>query len=202
MIRAVCILDQGGVCVYSRIYDQSLADPQLMGSLISALSLFSRETMGDELRAIRSGGHLIIVSDTAPITTMVVADRAEDVTSELVDAITLRFLSRYAHIIKRGGELSALREFDAVLDELIPLGKTAGGLIEPRTPLDSLALIDLPADLRDLAVLLLRERELSATDAARSLSVSEVEALEMLHRLVSLGVAGLRMEDGRVVFFL
>ncbi len=188
--------------MYSRFYDKRFGDPQLMGGLITALCLFSKEAMGGELQFMRSGDHYVIVMDVEPIKTIIVADDHDEVSAELMEEISLRFVSRYANEIKEGINIGPRGEFDAILDELIPVEKTALHRIEPTQPLDALALVDIPIELKDVALLIVREGSLTASRAASILEIDKENAKNILNRLVKQGFVGVQFDENEPVYFV
>lgn len=197
MIRAIYILIEGGVCIYSRVYDSELADPFLMTSFISAISNFSKEAMGDELRGIESNGRFIFVADHDQIFTVVVADDPNEISASLIENIGFNFLGKFANMLQESDiEFTMFDSFDEVLDNIIPPQLSSGAIIDPQEPLDALTVIALPLDLKDIALLLIRERRLTPPHAARELSITESIAIERLEELVKLGKAG-RKDVGR-----
>lgn len=203
MIHAIYILVEGGICVYSRVYDSDLADPYLMSSFISAVSSFSREAIGDELRGIESNGRFIFVADHDQITTVVIADDPNEIGQTLIDYIGLNFLSRFGSILVSGElEVATFKSFDEVLEKMIPPQISTGAIIDPSEPLDALSIIELPPKLKDTALLLVRERRLTPWQVARELSISEEEATEHLEGLVRLGKAGRKKVGEHPLYFV
>jgi hypothetical protein len=203
MIRAVYVLLDGGVCIYSRIYDPALASPMLMSSFISAVSAFSREAMGDELRGIESDGRFVFVADHDRIITVVIAESPEEISPGLIDNIGINFLSRYSkHAELDLCETSTFREFDGVLDKIIPPELLESTRIDPVEPLDALSLIEVPQTSTELALLLIRKKSLSVKQAATELSIDVDNAHSLLEQLVEMGKVGRRTSRGSVMYFV
>ncbi|RDE17425.1 MAG: hypothetical protein C4K49_02895 [Candidatus Thorarchaeota archaeon] len=203
MIRAVYILIEGGICIYSRVYDTALADSMLMSSFVSAITTFSREAMGDELRGIESGGHFLFVTDHDKISTVIVADTPGEVSSSVMDYIGVSFLSMFSvHLQHQMSDTSVYRSFDEVIDRIVPQKAIAESRVDPREPLDALSIVEVPRSVRDAALVLLRRQSLQAQQAARELSIDINEAVEKLERLVKLGKAGRKETIEGVVYFI
>ncbi|TXT55281.1 MAG: hypothetical protein BAJATHORv1_40192 [Candidatus Thorarchaeota archaeon] len=203
MIRAVYILVSGGVCVFSRSYDPELADPYLLSSFVSAMASFSKEAMGDDLRGIESDGKFIFIADHKQVTTVVIADGPDEVTSTLIDYIGLNFISRFGKDIQQGRQnLPIFDKFTEVLDKLIPEHLKFTDSVKPREPLDSLAIVELPKELKDIAMLLVRERSITEKKAALELGISLKKSTRLLEKLVNLGRAGRKLEGRNVIYFV
>ncbi|MBD3406932.1 MAG: hypothetical protein GF411_12515 [Candidatus Lokiarchaeota archaeon] len=203
MIRAVYVLVSGGVCVFSRSYDPELADPYLLSSFVSAMSSFSKEAMGDDLRGIESDGRFIFVADHKQVTTVVIADGPTEVTANLIDYIGLNFISRYGKDIQEGRQnLPIFDKFTEVLDKIIPKDLQYTDSVKPRLPLDALAIVELPKKLKDIAMLLVRERQMTAQKGARELGISVKSASNLLEQLVVMGKAGRKIEGRSVIYFV
>ncbi len=203
MIRAVYILVEGGVCIYSRIYDPALASPMLMSSFISAISAFSREAMGDELRGIESDGRFVFVADHDRIITVLIAENPEEISTGLIDNIGINFVSRYSkHAELDLCDSATFREFDGVLDKIIPSRLLESTRVDPLEPLDALSLIEVPQESTQIALLLIRKKSLSAQQAATELSMDVDSAHILLEQLVEMGKVGRRTSSGSVLYFV
>lgn len=203
MIRAIYILIEGGVCIYNRAYDTALADPLLMSSFISAVSQFSREAMGDDLKGIESGGRFVFVADHDQISTIVIADDPDEIDASLIDYISMNFLNKYSTELQGDtGNPDIFSDFDGVLDRIVPPELLKDTRVEPRDPLDGLSLMEIPPDLKSAAMLLIRERTLTVRNAARELRVNESAAMQRLDAIVALGKAGRREGRAGTIYFV
>jgi hypothetical protein len=203
MIRAVYILIEGGVCIYSKVYDTANVDPFLISSFISAVASFSQEAIGNELRGIESEGKFIFVADHNQIITAIIADDPNEVSPQISETIALKFLSEYAPHIQSGiDDADTFRDFDSILDRIIPPHLALGGRIEPQGPLDALEIINLAPHLRNMALLILREKEITTGRAAHELSIDEDEVTSWMEELVELGKIGRRDTANGQIYFL
>ncbi len=203
MIRAVYVLVEGGVCIYNRAYDPSLADPMLMSSFVSAVSQFSKEAMGDDLKGIESDGRFVFVADHDRILTVVIADDPDEVDTSLIDYISISFLNRYSQeLLGDTGKSGQFEDFNEILDRIIPPHLLRDTRVAPMEPLDGLSLLELPSDLQPLATILIREQTLTVHNAARELRISEPAARAKLDSIVSLGKAGRKEGKGGLVYYV
>jgi hypothetical protein len=203
VIRAIYILVEGGVCIYSRAYDTALADPLLMSSFISAVSEFSREAMGDDLRGIESGGRFVFVADHDQISTIVIADDPDEIDASVIDYISMNFVSKYSTELQGDtGNPKVFSDFDAVLERTIPPELLKDTRVDPKDPLDGLSLMEIPPDLKSAAMLLIREQTITARNAARELRINENAAIQRLDAIVALGKAGRREGRGGTIYFV
>ncbi len=203
MIRAVYILIDGGICIYSRAYDKALADPLLISSFISAISQFSREAMGNDLRGIEAEGRFVYILDSDRIVVSVVVDHPDDISANMIEYIALNFLGKYSN--KLGGDTGdpdLFTGFDKVLDKVIPIHLIREDKIDPKEPLDALTLIEIPSDLREIAMVLIREHSVTAQQIADELKMKEEKAIERLEKIVELGKAGRRETRTGSVYFV
>lgn len=203
MIRAIYILVEGGICIFNRAYDTALADPMLMSSFVSAVSQFSREAMGDDLKGIESDGRFVFVADHDPITTIVIADDPEEIDASLIDIVSISFLNKYSQeLMGDTGMSGQFEDFTDSLDKLIPPHLLKDTKVDPREPLDGLSLMEIPSDLKSIATLLIREKSLTVRNAARELRINESTAKKRLDMIVSLGKAGRREGRGGIIYFI
>jgi hypothetical protein len=203
LIRAVYILIEGGVCIYSRVYDTANVDPFLISSFISAVASFSQEAIGNELRGIESEGKFIFIADHNQIITAIIADDPNEISPQISETIALKFLSEYAPHIQSGiDDADVFQSFDNILDKIIPPHLALAGRIEPREPLDALEIIKIPPYLRKLALLILREKEVTVHQVAHELSLEEEVATSWMEELVALGKVGRRDTMKGLIYFL
>jgi hypothetical protein len=203
MIRAVYILIEGGVCIYSRVYDTANVDPFLISSFISAVASFSQEAIGNELRGIESEGKFIFVTDHNQIVIAIIADDPNEISPQISETIALKFLSEYATHIQSGiDDTDAFRDFGSILDRSIPPHLALGGRIEPKGPLDALEIVKIPPHLRNVALLILREKEITIHQAAHELSLEEEVASNWMEELVELGKIGRKESIKGQIYFL
>jgi hypothetical protein len=185
------------------VYDKANVDPFLISSFISAVASFSQEAIGNELRGIESEGKFIFVADHNQIVTAIIADDPNEISTQISETIALKFLSEYATHIQSGiDDADAFQEFDNILDRIIPPHLAFGGRIEPQGPLDALEIIKLPDHLRNIALLILREKEITARQASRELSIEEEVATSCMEELVELGKVGRRDSLKGQLYFL
>ncbi len=203
MIRAIYVLVEGGVCIYNRAYDTALADPMLMSSFVSAVSQFSREAIGDDLKGIESDGRFVFVADHNPITTIVIADDPDEIDASLIDIVSISFLNKYSQeLMGDVGKSGQFEDFSEALDKIIPPQLLKDTRVDPRDPLDGLSLMEIPSELKSMATLLIRDKTLTVRNAARELRINESTAKKKLDSIVSLGKAGRREGRGGIVYFI
>lgn len=203
MIRAIYVLAEGGVCIYSKVYDSALADPLLMSSFISAVTQFSREAMGDELKVIESDDKFVYVLDHDLISIIAVVDEPDEISSNLLENIGLSFLSKFSGQIHSDlGDISIFSVFDELLDKIVPPQVIVETKIEPLDPLDALSIIELPSELRKIALLLLQEKRLHAQKAAAEFGISEDAAKAQLEEILKIGKIGREDTQAGLVYFI
>ena len=203
MIRAIYVLAEGGVCIYSKVYDSALADPLLMSSFISAVTQFSREAMGDELKVIESDDKFVYVLDHDMISIIAVVDEPDEISSNLMENIGLSFLSKFAGEIHGDfGDISTFSVFDEMLDKIVPPQKIVETKIEPLDPLDALSIIELPSKLKKIALLLLQEKRMYVKKATTELAISEDAAKALLEEILKLGKIGREDTKAGLIYFI
>jgi len=203
VIRAIYVLAEGGVCIYSKVYDSALADPLLMSSFISAVTQFSREAMGDELKVIESDDKFVYVLDHDLISIIAVVDEPDEISSNLMENIGLSFLSKFAGEIHGDlGDIAIFSVFDEMLDKIVPPQIIVETKIEPQDPLDALSIIELPSELKKIALLLLQEKRMFAKRAAAEFAISENAAKAQLEEILKLGKIGREDTRAGLVYFI
>ena len=203
MIRALYILIEGGICIYSKIYDTNSGNPWLVSSFIAAVSEFSREAIGNELRGIESDGRFLFISNHDTIVTVVVADNPDEISSNLIDYISINFLTMFAKELQtENPDVDAFTSFDEMLAKIIPPNLVKDTTIEPGEPLDALSMVNIPSKLRDIALFLVRENGVSSKRVAQEFSISVTSATEKLEKLVETGNVGRKETRDGTLFFV
>ncbi|TFG11399.1 hypothetical protein EU537_12490 [Candidatus Thorarchaeota archaeon] len=187
MIRAVYIFAEGGVSLFSKVYNPNEADPFLMSSFISAISEFSKQAMGNRLSGIEADGRYIFNYHQEPITVVLLADRQSEVSISLLEQIALSFVSKYSDIIKNGDfNANRFQDFGRVLSNILPGTLMEVEPTEVIEPLDGVSIVSLPIGLQRMAKLILREKKLTPLRAAKGLCITKDAAAEQLEQLFQL----------------
>lgn len=200
MIRAVFILTEGGILLYSKTFDSSETDPFMVSSFMSAISSFSREAVGNQLQGIEADDRYIFHFTQNPVTVVVLADHRREIPGRTLEQIALSFISKFAGDIRNGDYNSdQFSEFDEALEDILPRKLTIHDSPSKIDPLDGLSIVELPTELQNVAKLVLRENEISPEQVAKTLRVDLVTATEQLDTLVELGKIRVRNSaDGTV----
>lgn len=200
MIRAVFILTEGGILLYSKTFDSSETDPFMVSSFMSAISSFSREAVGNQLQGIEADDRYIFHFTQNPVTVVVLADHRREIPGRTLEQIALSFISKFAGDIRNGDYNSdQFSEFDEALEDILPRKLTIHDSPSKIDPLDGLSIVELPTELQNVAKLVLRENEISPEQVAKTLRVDLVTATEQLDTLVELGKIQVRNSaDGTI----
>lgn len=191
MIHSVYVLTEGGVLLYRRVYSDEMPNPFIVSSFVSAISSFSQQAMGDNLKRIDIDGSCMLLFEQNPIKVLVLTDESTDAGSNLLEEIAVNFISRYSKAISSGNHNSdSFNDFDAVLEELISEMTNAWDSSRPTHSLDGLSFLELEPSIQKMAQYVLRRDEVTAQEAAEELEIKLDEAERQLEHLVDLGMIG------------
>ncbi|MFW9928028.1 MAG: hypothetical protein ACFFD1_01400 [Candidatus Thorarchaeota archaeon] len=179
-VQAVYIFLKDGRCIFSRIYSENPADPQLLGGMLAALNIASHQWLNDTIRKFESEGGLSFVVkdfDTFVIAFHVTKELSPENEAKL-DTIGYLFLSKFGHTVYPfRGNISQYRNFILDVDHILEVStpnqfiKTEEinfrGKINEEKILDSLSIISLPIKLRKTAMGLLTLKECTPEQMAK-----------------------------------
>ncbi len=202
MIRAVYILQSSGVPIFMKNFDPSLSDPILVSSFITAINSFSQETTGRGVKSIDSHNLILKIADFDSIFVVTISDTVEDVEDNLLDTIAIKFMSRYATEIEENKDKPKhFDDFGKILDQLIPIGEKEE-IINPKEPLDAISLVDLPENLRKIALVVLEMKEVQINELAERLNISKSTASKLLKDLFDRGKIGKKIKGRQITYFI
>lgn len=202
MIRAVYILQDSGVPIFMKNFDPSLSDPILVSSFITAINSFSHETTGKGVKSIDSHNLILKIADFESILVVTISDNAEDVEDNLLDTIAIKFLSKYATELDDNKDRPKhFDDFSKELDRLIPIGEKEE-IINPQEPLDAISLVELPENLRKIALIILEMKEIQINQLAERLNISKSMASKLLKELFDSGKIGKKTKGRQITYFI
>jgi len=202
LIRAVYILQDSGVPIFMKNFDPSLSDPILVSSFITAINSFSHETTGKGVKSIDSHNLILKIADFESILVVTISDNAEDVEDNLLDTIAIKFLSKYATELDDNKDRPKhFDDFSKELDRLIPIGEKEE-IINPQEPLDAISLVELPENLRKIALIILEMKEIQINQLAERLNISKSMASKLLKELFDSGKIGKKTKGRQITYFI
>ncbi|MHA2363168.1 MAG: hypothetical protein ACXAC7_04370 [Candidatus Hodarchaeales archaeon] len=165
-IDCVYILLPDGRCIFSKSYKSSVADPQLLGGLLSAFNIASRQWLKDPVRRfVSEGDREFVIKDFESF--LIVLSGIIDTEAEAkMDTISMRFLSKYGGSIHQWskGKISMFRDFEKDLDSILgqstyDQSEQTSSIVDPfntgEKVLDSITIINFPPDFQKTALALL-----------------------------------------------
>ncbi len=183
-------------------FDPSLSDPILVSSFITAINSFSHETTGKGVKSIDSHNLILKIADFESILVVTISDNAEDVEDNLLDTIAIKFLSKYATELDDNKDRPKhFDDFSKELDRLIPIGEKEE-IINPQEPLDAISLVELPENLRKIALIILEMKEIQINQLAERLNISKSMASKLLKELFDSGKIGKKTKGRQITYFI
>lgn len=210
-VDSVYILLPDGRCIFSKSYKGSAADPNLLGGLLSAFNIASRQWLREGVRKfVSEGGSNFIIKDFVSFL-IVIAGRMDTDDEAKLDTIGLKFLSKYGNEIEDWGKgrISMFKGFAQTLDDILGT-KEEEDRIEAdreRDPedlvLDSLTIVYLPPRLQKTALGILTLRSGTAEEVAEETERSVEEEVDNLAELQSQGYIHRRTNSsGEKIYYL
>lgn len=125
MIRNILILDDGGRVLVARTYDETMAiGRELVGSFLSAVSLFGQETFSEQVREITLAKRRILLQRNKNFYVVVMADLDNDLTKldEILKGISRKLLSSHNDNFSKPKLLSqqTINRIEQVIDHFVP----------------------------------------------------------------------------------
>ncbi len=123
MIHSVYVMRKTGENLYTKRYEESNIDDNLISGFLSALQNFVAEvSSGDVIRTIKTGNVKFIYNILQDIIVVVVADKEEDEKKieEKVEKISEVFYNKFKTELENWtGDVSAFKKFDEDLEDII-----------------------------------------------------------------------------------
>jgi small GTP-binding protein len=123
MIQAVYIIKKTGEALFTKRYEQSKVDENLISGFLSALQNFVSEvSSGDTIRTIKTGNVKFIYNIAKDIIYVFMIDQKEneELLRSKIEKVSQMFYARYEDILKDWkGEISHFRDFNEILDDII-----------------------------------------------------------------------------------
>ena len=214
-IQAVYILLRDGRCIYSRAYSENPADPQLLGGMLAAFNIASRQWLSDGIRKFEADGGLsFIVKDFE--TFIVTFQVSRNLTSEkesFLDVIGYKFLMKYGNTLSPfEGNITMYKGFTPILDnvlgvitseeEKIDQNIQIRGIIDDDKVLDSLTIIELPKNLQKIALDLLTVKQATPEELASGSNSSVEEIEQNLENLLERGYIMCKTIGSRKLYYI
>jgi hypothetical protein len=214
-IEAVYLLLKDGRCVYSRAYSENPTDPQILGGMISAFHLASKQWLRNGISKFESdGGASFIVKDfeTFIVAFQISAPLSSERESYL-DTIGYRFLAKFSDTLSPFlGETSIYRSFTPILDNILDINLDSSddpnqnviirGTISEDKVLDSIAIIELPKHLQKIAMELLVLKKTTPEKLARVIGLNSEETEENLEDLLHQGFIMCRQKGNKKLYYI
>ena len=125
MIHGIYIIKSSGICVFHKELDGIDEDPQEVSALLTAISLFSRKTFGEHLKAIMTTNRKLMLYKEGDLYFVYVVDLEESLKylANINDIVRLEFfqhLSNEQHSqLETENLIPFLPQFEQNITELI-----------------------------------------------------------------------------------
>ncbi|MFV2014420.1 MAG: hypothetical protein ACC656_03250 [Candidatus Heimdallarchaeota archaeon] len=193
------IVDDGR-CAYFKAFSAIAPTAHLVSAMLTAMQVFVREVVGSNFSEITAGPFSFISEKAGPFSIVVVGTKNPEVIQKS-KYLVLRFIRKYKTKIENWkGELIDFEDFDEDVDEVFGLIEDLR--IDPKAPLDAIALLTIESELQPVAKLMLSKAELEMNQTALSLGITEIEAKNRLDKLFDLGYIGRFSRSGEVFYFV
>lgn len=199
-IHAIYVIVDDGRCAYFKAYSAIAPSAHLVSAMLTAMQVFVREVVGSNFSEVTAGPFSFISEKAGPFSIVVVGTKNPEVMQKS-KYLVLRFIRKYkTKIEKWKGELIDFEDFDEDVDEVFGLIEDLR--VDPKAPLDALALLTLEESLQPVAKLLLTKEEVDKNQTAIALGITEIEALNYLEKLFELGYIGRFSRKGTIFYFI
>lgn len=199
-IHAVYVIVDDGRCAYSKAYSEIAPSPHLVSAMLTAMQVFINEVLGTFFSEVTAGPFSFISEQAGPFSVVIVGKKSEG-NVEKAKYLVLRFIKRYkSHIEQWNGEMMDFNEFDEDVHDIF--GNIEDIRIDPKIPLDAIALIQLDEDLQSTAKLILTKGEVMIHDVMEHLDLPEFIVKLRLQKLFDMGYTGRFTSGGKFYYFI
>ncbi|OLS23117.1 MAG: hypothetical protein HeimC3_26670 [Candidatus Heimdallarchaeota archaeon LC_3] len=214
-VQAVYILLRDGRCIYSRAYSENPADPQLLGGMLAAFNIASKQWLSDGIRKFEADGGLsFVVKDFESfIVTFQVSRNLTNEKEAFLDIIGYKFFAKYGNTLSPfEGNITIYKGFTPILDNILGVitseeGRTKQnikirGIIDDDKVLDSLTIIELPRTLQKTALDLLTVKQATPEELASGSDCSVEEVEHNLENLLNQGYIMCKTIGSRKLYYI
>ena len=214
-IQAVYILLRDGRCIYSRAYTENPADPQLLGGMLAAFNIASKQWLSDGIRKFEADGGLsFVVKDFETfIVTFQISRTLSSERESFLDVIGYKFLAKYGNTLSPfEGNITMYKDFTPILDNILGVITTKEeriekkfqirGIIDDDKVLDSLTIIELPKNIQKTALDLLTVKQATPEELASGSDCSVEEVEHNLENLLNQGYIMCKTIGSRKLYYI
>ncbi|MHA2251282.1 MAG: winged helix-turn-helix domain-containing protein [Candidatus Kariarchaeaceae archaeon] len=199
-VHSVYIIVEDGRCAYDKAFSELAPSPHLVSAMLTAMQVFIKEVTGSYFSEISAGPFSFISEKAGPFSVVLVSTKSEEAI-EKAKYLTLRFIRRFKSSIEDwSGETIDFQDFDE--DVEIVFGPQNDVRVDPKKPLDAIALIQLKHELQEIAKYLLQKEEKTVDEIAEELSLSKYVVFDQINELYDLGYIGRFEKDSNLVYFV
>jgi hypothetical protein len=194
------VIVDDGRCAYFKAFSAIAPSAHLVSAMLTAMQVFVREVVGSNFSEVTAGPFSFISEKAGPFSIVVVGTKNPEVMQKS-KYLVLRFIRKYKSKIEHWkGELIDFEDFDQDVDEVFGLIEDIR--IDPKIPLDAIALLQIESDLQPVAKLILGKQEVEKNLTALSLNITEIDATNRLDKLFDLGYIGKFNRSGETFYFV
>ncbi|OLS26295.1 MAG: hypothetical protein HeimC2_15390 [Candidatus Heimdallarchaeota archaeon LC_2] len=199
-IHAVYVIVDDGRCAYFKAFSEIAPSSHLVSAMLTAMQVFVKEVVGSNFSEITAGPFSFISEQAGPFSIVVVGTKSQEA-SEKSKYLVLRFIRKYKTMIENWkGELIDFVDFDEDVNEVF--GMTEGLRVDPKIPLDAIALLQIKESLQPIARRILARYEISIEDMAKDLDLTFIVTANLLNELFELGYIGRFRRDDKTFYFI
>lgn len=123
MIHNLYVVRKNGICIFHKKFGSLEEDPQSMAGFLTAISMFSKATVGEDIRVIATDNFKFTFKGGDEFTFIAFADTSDDNSGmqDLLQNVEVRFRDLFPHAEDNGarGNLMNFKAFEFPLETLI-----------------------------------------------------------------------------------
>jgi hypothetical protein len=197
--HAVYVIVDDGRCAYSKAFSEVAPSPHLVSAMLTAMQVFIKEVTGSVLSEVNAGPFSFISEKAGPFSVVLVSTKSNEAI-EKAKYLVLRFIRKFKSSIEHwDGDEIDFESFEEDVNEV--LGVQEDIRIDPRQPLDAIALIQLRNDLQPIAKYLLTKGEVTVDFVAEDLGFPKMQVYSQLNELFDFGHIGRYTSQGTIFYF-
>jgi hypothetical protein len=203
IVYAVYIIKKDGITLLSEHFqsEDELPNDLLLGGLLGAIQIFTKETLGEEMKTIQVEGLAYHIRSFGFYTIALVTDLNKEPDS-LIQELGLRFMGMYGEeMLDNSSRVDKFFPFKEIIKEII--GKTfdEDGLIKPSKMLSTKEIFELPTELKPIAFAMITLGEGTISEIAQECNLELTEVKKSVTKLQNDGYLGKKKKDNQEVFF-
>ena len=204
IIYAIILIKSNGTPILTEYFQSpdEIPNSELLGRMIIAIKGFTNEVLKEEMKTVVMENLAYNVKNFGLFSVIVVTG-LDDTPFDIINEIGFRFVSKFGEdLLDKNIRVDKFQPFKKIISEVINhTSHDESGSLRPSKTFNTIDIYNLPADLQEIAMVMISLTEGSLTDISKELTINKEELQSKLDRLQKLGYIGKKARNSEIIFF-